>query len=77
MKTSLNISDITFYPSQTTHSYDIYATAQDKDDILYLNLLSGKVEIITGVDRAIPVKLAKWNNPNRPISGSGIFTILL
>lgn len=41
VKTTLNISDLTFYPSQTTHSYDIYATAQDKEDILYLNLLTG------------------------------------
>nr|CAI5850006.1 unnamed protein product [Callosobruchus analis] len=58
VKTTLNISDITFYPSQTTHSYDLYAS---------------KVEIITGVGRAIPVQLTKWNNPNRPISGSGVF----
>lgn len=42
VKTTLNISDITFYPSQTTHSYDIYASAQDKEDILFLNLLTGK-----------------------------------
>lgn len=41
VKTTLNISDLTFYPSQTTHSYDIYATAQDKEDILFLNLLTG------------------------------------
>ncbi|KAI4470266.1 follistatin-related [Holotrichia oblita] len=42
VKTTLNISDVTFYPSQTTHSYDIYASAQDKEDILFLNLLTGK-----------------------------------
>ncbi|XP_063920258.1 follistatin-related protein 5-like [Zophobas morio] len=73
VKTTLNISDVTFYPSQTTHSYDIYASAQDKEDILFLNLLTGKVEIITGVGKAVPMKLTKWNNPNRPISGSGLF----
>ncbi|XP_049818576.1 follistatin-related protein 5-like [Aethina tumida] len=73
VKTSLNISDVTFYPSQTTHSYDIYASAQEKEDILFLNLHTGKVEIITGVGKAIPMQLTKWNNPNRPISGSGLF----
>ncbi|CAG9819352.1 unnamed protein product [Phaedon cochleariae] len=73
VKTSLNISDVTFYPSQSTHSYDIYATAQDKEGILYLNLLTGKVEVITGVGRAVPMQLTKWGNPNRPISGSGLF----
>ncbi|XP_071050414.1 follistatin-related protein 5-like isoform X2 [Onthophagus taurus] len=73
VKTTLNISDITFYPSQTTHSYDIYATAQDKEDILFLNLLTGKVEIITGVGKPVPSELTKWGNANRPISGSGLF----
>ncbi|XP_057664949.1 follistatin-related protein 5-like [Diorhabda carinulata] len=73
VKTTLNISDITFYPSQSTHSYDIYASAQDKEGILFLNLLTGKVEMITGVGRAVPLHLIKWSNPNRPISGSGLF----
>ncbi|XP_017770314.1 PREDICTED: follistatin-related protein 5-like, partial [Nicrophorus vespilloides] len=73
VKTTLNISDITFYPSETTHSYDIYASAQDKEDILFLNLLTGKVEIITGVGRAMAPEMAKWGNPNRPIGGSGLF----
>lgn len=36
-----------------------------------ISAFSGKVEIITGVGKAMPAKLAKWNNPNRPISGSG------
>jgi len=41
VKTTLNISDITFYPSQTTHGYDLYASATDKEDILFLNLVTG------------------------------------
>jgi len=41
VKTTLNISDITFYPSQTTHGYDLYASASDKEDILFLNLMTG------------------------------------
>ncbi|KAL3284650.1 hypothetical protein HHI36_018804 [Cryptolaemus montrouzieri] len=73
VKTTLNISDVAFYPSQTTHSYDIYASAQDKEDLLFLNLLTGKVDIITGVGKAVPVNLTEWSNPNRPISGSGLF----
>lgn len=42
VKTTLNISDLTFYPSQTTHGYDLYASAVDKEDILFLNLLTGE-----------------------------------
>lgn len=47
VKTTLNISDITFYPSQTTHGYDLYASSADKEDILFLNLVTGKeIEIL-------------------------------
>lgn len=42
VKTTLNISDVTFYESQTMHGYDLYASASDKEDILYLNLYNGK-----------------------------------
>ncbi|XP_031783658.1 follistatin-related protein 5 isoform X2 [Nasonia vitripennis] len=74
VKTTLNISDITFYPSQTTHGYDLYASSMDnKEDILFLNLASGKVEMITGVGKAMPASSAKWGNPNRPIAQSGVF----
>nr|XP_018913078.1 PREDICTED: follistatin-related protein 5-like isoform X1 [Bemisia tabaci] len=73
VKTTLNISDLTFYPSQTTHGYDLYASAIDKEDILFLNLVTGKVEMITGVGRAMKPALAQWGNPNRPIAASGIF----
>lgn len=45
VKTTLNISDITFYPSQTTHGYDLYASAVNKEDILFLNLVSGNPRI--------------------------------
>ncbi|KAK6630501.1 hypothetical protein RUM43_014846 [Polyplax serrata] len=99
VKTTLNISAITFYPSQTTHGYDLYASAADKEDILFLNLVtgrltlklfknsqeynvclinhnlltSGKVEMITGVGKAMNPTLAEWDTPNRPIVASGIF----
>ena len=42
VKTSLNISDISFFPSQRLHTYDLYASCADKDEILFLNLESGK-----------------------------------
>lgn len=73
VKTTLNISDIALYPSQTTHGYDIYASSIDKEDILFLDLATGKVEMIIGVGKATPPNLTKWGNPNRPIVQSGIF----
>lgn len=44
VKTTLMISDIAFYPSRTTHGYDLYASAADKEDILFLNLSNGKLD---------------------------------
>lgn len=34
---------------------------------------TGKVEMITGVGRAMLPALAQWDNPNRPIAASGVF----
>ncbi|XP_059480798.1 follistatin-related protein 5-like isoform X2 [Neocloeon triangulifer] len=73
VKTTLNISDIAFYPSRTTHGYDLYASATDKEDLLFLNLVTGKVEMITGVGHAMVASLAQWGNTNRPIVSSGVF----
>ncbi|EEB13958.1 conserved hypothetical protein [Pediculus humanus corporis] len=73
VKTTLNVSAITFYPSQTTHGYDLYASATDKEDILFLNLVTGKVEMITGVGKAMNYNLAEWDFPNRLIVASGVF----
>lgn len=43
VRTTLNVSHITFHPSTTTHSYDLYATSADKGDVLFLNLETGTV----------------------------------
>ena len=42
VSTTLNISDVTFFPSRLSHSYDMYAASSDKDDILFLSLQTGK-----------------------------------
>lgn len=52
VKTTLMISDIAFYPSRTTHGYDLYASAADKEDILFLNLSNGKLNV-----RVLKVKI--------------------
>lgn len=40
--TTLNVSDVTFFPSRLTHSYDLYAASTDKDDIFFLELHTGE-----------------------------------
>lgn len=47
VQTSLNISDVTFYQSQTMPGYDyLYASASDKEDILFLNLYTGELLVL-------------------------------
>ncbi|EEC08615.1 cell adhesion molecule, putative, partial [Ixodes scapularis] len=73
VKTTLQISDVTFFTSRTSHSYDLYASSSNKEDILLVNLQDGKVEMITGIGRAIDPRGAQWGNANRPITSAGIF----
>ncbi|KAI4470268.1 follistatin-related [Holotrichia oblita] len=40
---------------------------------LIIQEITRKVEMITGVGKPVSTKLTKWGNPNRPISGSGLF----
>lgn len=46
--TSLHISDVTFFPSERGRGYDLYASSTNKNEVLYINLASGKVEMIEG-----------------------------
>ncbi|XP_050305276.1 follistatin-related protein 4-like isoform X2 [Anthonomus grandis grandis] len=75
IRTSLNVSDLAFYPSQTSHGYDVYASSLNKSDLLYINLDTGKVKVIVGVGES-PNK-SKWNNPIRPITTAGRFGTFL
>lgn len=44
--TTLNVSATAFYESELVSGYDLYATASNKDDILFLNLFNGKCVMI-------------------------------
>ncbi|XP_018495062.1 follistatin-related protein 5 [Galendromus occidentalis] len=73
VKTTLRIADLTFFSSRTSHSYDLYASSSNKEDILLVNLQDGKVEMITGIGRAIDPRSSEWGNSRRPIASAGIF----
>lgn len=53
VKTTLAIADLAFFPSRTSHSYDLYASSSSKEDILLVNLQDGKVEMITGIGKQL------------------------
>ncbi|XP_076361506.1 follistatin-related protein 5-like [Tachypleus tridentatus] len=73
VKTTLQISDITYFPSPTTQSYDLYASSSNKEDILFVDLANGKVEMVTGIGQAMGPEVAEWKNTNRPMTSAGIF----
>ncbi|XP_077999166.1 follistatin-related protein 5-like [Glandiceps talaboti] len=71
--TNLHVSDIAFYLTKDGYNYDIFASSQDKTDILYIDLKDGKVEMVTGVGQAMPLEDWLWNDINRVVSVSGDF----
>ncbi|XP_022249365.1 follistatin-related protein 5-like [Limulus polyphemus] len=73
VKTTLQISDIAYFPSPTTQSYDLYASSSNKEDILFVDLANGKVEMVTGIGQAMDPEVAEWKNTNRPMTSAGIF----
>ncbi|CAG0923910.1 unnamed protein product [Notodromas monacha] len=42
VRTSLDVSDLGFFPSYERHSFDLFASSGEKSDLLYLNLDSGQ-----------------------------------
>ncbi|XP_054711167.1 follistatin-related protein 5-like [Uloborus diversus] len=73
VKTTLQIGDLAFFPSRTTHSYDLYASSASREDLLFVDLADGRVEMITGVGRPMAGGVAEWGNPRRPLSAAGVF----
>ncbi|XP_072165244.1 follistatin-related protein 5-like [Diadema setosum] len=73
VKTNLRISDVGFFPSKTTHTYDVFATSRDQPDILFIDLESGYVKTITGVHSPIDPQDWPWDSHNRRIVHSGLF----
>ncbi|KAE8737337.1 hypothetical protein FOCC_FOCC017200, partial [Frankliniella occidentalis] len=67
IRSTLNISDVAFYPSTSAHGYDLYATTVDKDDVLFLDLFTGQVEMITGVGKPLLASKARFGAASRPI----------
>ncbi|GFO31376.1 follistatin-related protein 5 [Plakobranchus ocellatus] len=45
---SASISDVAFMPAASHHGYDLILTSADDDDVIVMNLITGKVEKIPG-----------------------------
>lgn len=73
IRSTLNLSDVAFYPSTSAHGYDAFATTVDKDDVLFLDLFTGQVEMMTGVGKPIEASKVRFSAPVRPIYSPATF----
>ncbi|CAH1795561.1 unnamed protein product [Owenia fusiformis] len=71
--TGVHVSDVAFFPSDSGKSYDFYASSTDKNDVMYINLATGRVELIEGVGQGMESKDWPWSKKNRRITSGGVF----
>ena len=45
---NMEISDVSFSHADHGHGYNLYASSANRDQVLYMNLASGKVEMVQG-----------------------------
>ncbi|KAK0051156.1 eisosome protein SEG2 [Biomphalaria pfeifferi] len=64
---SARISDVTFVPANSHHGYDLVLTSADDDDVILMNLVTGKVEKITGTQFTDPAALRHPSSVHRLI----------
>lgn len=73
VSTNLHISDLGFYPTMSSHAYDLIATSRNREEAIYINLETGKVEMISGMHQPISMDEWTWDAHNRKIAPSGLF----
>ncbi|XP_073429884.1 follistatin-related protein 4-like [Dendrobates tinctorius] len=74
LQTNLHISDVTFQSSFTeSNQYYIYATSHLQTDVLFLELSSGRVDMLKNLKDPVAQKDWPWNEKNRVIKDSGLF----
>lgn len=74
LQTTIHISDLTFQSSFTEgNQYYIYATSHLQTDVLFLELSTGKMDILKNLKDPIKPKDWPWSTCNRIIQDSGLF----
>ncbi|XP_053153749.1 follistatin-related protein 4 isoform X5 [Hemicordylus capensis] len=74
LQTSMHISDLTFQSSFTEgNQYYIYATSHLQTDVLFVELSTGKMDILKNLKDPIKSKDWPWSSYNRIIQNSGLF----
>ncbi|XP_051487251.1 follistatin-related protein 4 isoform X1 [Apus apus] len=74
LQTSIRVSDLTFQPSFTEgNQYYIYATSHLQTDVLFVELSTGKMNVLKNLKDPITSKDWPWSNYNRIMKDSGLF----
>ncbi|OCT86309.1 hypothetical protein XELAEV_18020001mg [Xenopus laevis] len=72
--TSFYLSDVTFQSSFTEgNQYYVYATSHSQTHVLFIDLSSGRVDMVKNLKDPTTQEDWPWNTGNRIIKGSGLF----
>ncbi|NXB79286.1 FSTL4 protein, partial [Donacobius atricapilla] len=74
LKTNVRISDLAFQPSFTEgNQYYIYATSHLQTDVLFVELSTGRMNVLKNLKDPIASKDWPWSSYNRIMKDSGLF----
>ncbi|XP_034635143.1 follistatin-related protein 4 isoform X1 [Trachemys scripta elegans] len=74
LQTNVHVSDLTFQPSFTEgNQYYIYATSHLQTDVLFVELSTGKMNVLKNLKEPIMSKDWPWSSYNRIMKDSGLF----
>ncbi|NXE20047.1 FSTL4 protein, partial [Ardeotis kori] len=74
LQTDIHVSDLTFQPSFTEgNQYYIYATSHLQTDVLFVELSTGKMNVLKNLKDPITSKDWPWSSYNRIVKDSGLF----
>ncbi|XP_021405163.2 follistatin-related protein 4 isoform X2 [Lonchura striata] len=74
LKTNIHVSDLTFQPSFTEgNQYYIYATSHLQADVLFVELSTGRMNVLKNLKDPISSKDWPWSSYNRIMKDSGLF----
>uniref|UniRef100_A0A8C2T0M8 Follistatin like 4 n=1 Tax=Coturnix japonica TaxID=93934 RepID=A0A8C2T0M8_COTJA len=74
LQTNIHVSDLTFQPSFTEgNQYYIYATSHLQTDVLFVELSTGKMNVLKNLKDPIASKDWPWSSYNRIMKDSGLF----
>ncbi|CAE1175555.1 FSTL5 [Acanthosepion pharaonis] len=68
------IDDISFFHSSRKSGYDLYLTSAKRNDVIYVNLETGKMEIIENVGHNSEEKSWPWLESQWPIISGNVFS---